>query len=312
MDATSPGVPPLPIAEVERETGLPRATLRIWERRYGFPRPDRDSRDERVYPSEQVRLLKLMRELVERGHRPGKLAKAGPGEIERLAVEAASQAVAQAAGGRTRLAGRMLKLLHSHDADAVRRELQRLLAEGGLAEFAGTQLPQINRMIGQAWLAGELQVHEEHLYSDCVTQVLRVAIAGLKDKVRPEAPQVMLTTFPQEPHALGLLMAEALFAQQGCPTVSLGVRLPIDQIVSGARAYNADLVGLTFTASLNPGHVLRGLEELRGMLPARIRIWAGGNNPALARRSIAGVRVVADVRDVPVMLAEDFALPLRD
>ncbi|WP_227753975.1 MerR family transcriptional regulator [Ramlibacter sp.] len=312
MDASSPRAPALPIAEVERETGLPRATLRIWERRYGFPRPERDARDERLYLPDQVRVLKLMRELVEQGHRPGKLARAGAPEIERLALESASRAMAAAAGGRTRLATRMLKLLHAHDAAALRHELEALLAKNGLAEFAGSQLPQINRMIGQAWLAGELQVHEEHLYSDCVTQVLRVAIAGLQARARPEAPLVMLTTFPQEPHGLGLLMAEAMFALQGCPTVSLGVRLPIEQIVSGARAYRADLVGLTFTASLNPGLVLRGLEELRGMLPSRIRLWAGGNNPALTRRSIAGVRVVDDVRQVPALLAEDFALPPRD
>lgn len=38
---------PLPtgwaIAEVERDTGIGKDTLRVWERRYGFPQPLRDS-----------------------------------------------------------------------------------------------------------------------------------------------------------------------------------------------------------------------------------------------------------------------------
>ncbi|MFN7197809.1 MAG: MerR family transcriptional regulator, partial [Hylemonella sp.] len=38
----------LTIAAVERETGLSKDTLRMWERRYGFPRPLRDARDERL------------------------------------------------------------------------------------------------------------------------------------------------------------------------------------------------------------------------------------------------------------------------
>ena len=31
------------IAAVERDTGLSKDTLRVWERRYGFPRPARDA-----------------------------------------------------------------------------------------------------------------------------------------------------------------------------------------------------------------------------------------------------------------------------
>src|SRR5690349_8741470 len=83
--AAAPAQPMRSIAEVERETALPRATLRIWERRYGFPAPLRDDRDERVYPADQVEQLRLMRELVEQGYRPAKLVAAGAAEIARLA-----------------------------------------------------------------------------------------------------------------------------------------------------------------------------------------------------------------------------------
>ena len=38
------------IADVERETGLGKDALRVWERRYGFPVPLRDRLGERVYP----------------------------------------------------------------------------------------------------------------------------------------------------------------------------------------------------------------------------------------------------------------------
>ena len=40
-----------PISAVERETGLSKDTLRMWERRYGFPAPGRDAQGERVYPA---------------------------------------------------------------------------------------------------------------------------------------------------------------------------------------------------------------------------------------------------------------------
>ena len=45
------------IAAVERDCGLPKDTLRVWERRYGFPNPLRDRHDERLYPADQVATL---------------------------------------------------------------------------------------------------------------------------------------------------------------------------------------------------------------------------------------------------------------
>ena len=53
------------IAAVERDTGLSKDTLRVWERRYGFPHPDRDQFGERVYPIEQVDKLRVLRRLMD-------------------------------------------------------------------------------------------------------------------------------------------------------------------------------------------------------------------------------------------------------
>jgi len=50
--------------------------LRIWERRYGFPAPLRDAAGERVYPAEQVQRLRLLKRLLDSGHRPGRVVPA--------------------------------------------------------------------------------------------------------------------------------------------------------------------------------------------------------------------------------------------
>ena len=65
----------LGIAAVERDTGLGKDTLRVWERRYGFPQPLRDACGERVYPAEQVDQLRLIKRLIDQGRRPGALLR---------------------------------------------------------------------------------------------------------------------------------------------------------------------------------------------------------------------------------------------
>ena len=70
--------PSFNIAAVERDTGLSKDVLRMWERRYGFPVPDRDGHGERIYPAEQVERLRLIKRLMDAGHRPGKLIATPP------------------------------------------------------------------------------------------------------------------------------------------------------------------------------------------------------------------------------------------
>ena len=62
-----------PIGDSERDTGIGRDMLRVWERRYGFPDPLRNTKGERVYPERQLRRLQRIRRLLDRGMRPGKL-----------------------------------------------------------------------------------------------------------------------------------------------------------------------------------------------------------------------------------------------
>ena len=74
MSLSIPASPPsLTIAEVARETGLGKDTLRVWERRYGFPVPQRDAQGERLYSADDVERLRLIRRLMLQGGRPGQL-----------------------------------------------------------------------------------------------------------------------------------------------------------------------------------------------------------------------------------------------
>ena len=84
------------IAEVERDTGLGKDTLRVWERRYGFPVPSRDAFGERAYPPDQVQRLRLIKRLLDAGHRPGKVVSLSEPELAALMREAQIGAVQRA------------------------------------------------------------------------------------------------------------------------------------------------------------------------------------------------------------------------
>jgi DNA-binding transcriptional MerR regulator len=207
----------LSIAAVERDTGLSKDTLRVWERRYGFPTPERDSIGERAYTLEQVDKLRIVKRLLDAGHRPGRIVPLPLAALQQLTEQTVDQPQrgVEVALGSADLRAH-LQLIRSHDVAGLRAELQRLLARLGVGRFVVEAVGPLNAAVGDAWIRGQLEIFEEHLYTEVMQGVLRQAIAGLPETAPQAQPRVLLTTFPGEPHGMGLLMAEALLRLEGC------------------------------------------------------------------------------------------------
>lgn len=295
----------LSISAVERDTGLTKDTLRVWERRYGFPTPSRDAVDERAYTMDQVEKLRLIKRLLDAGHRPGRIVSLPYAELMVLSAGAPeATAVVPEEAGRAFDLQIYLDLIRQHDAPGLRMALSRALSRSGVAVFITQLVGPLNAAVGDAWLRGQMEIFEEHIYTEVVQVVLRQAIAGIPEAAPHGHPRVLLTTFPGESHGLGLLMAEAMFAMEGCSCLSLGVQTPLWDTALAAKAHRSDIVALSFTGCLNPNQVVDGLAELRSKLPPPTRVWAGGSAPVLFRRRVAGVDPMASLEQVALGLRE--------
>jgi MerR family transcriptional regulator, light-induced transcriptional regulator len=291
------------IADVERDTGLSKDTLRVWERRYGFPTPERDALGERQYDEAQLLRLRHIRRLLDAGHRAGAVVALPLEQLRQLGAQANSEPV-QPPTAKPPAAPRhglptqaptaghacaapvddWMQLLRQHQPHELRQAMHQHLQAHGLASLVLNGVTAMNVRVGQSWLDGQLAVFEEHLYTEVVQALLRQAMAQVATQQPSRPPRVLLTTVPGEPHALGLLMAECFMVLAGCDTVALGVQTPLPDIVAATHAYRADVVALSFTAVQNPRDVLAALQRLRECLPPTVEIWAGGQSPALYKK----------------------------
>jgi methanogenic corrinoid protein MtbC1 len=296
----------LSIAAVERDTGIAKDTLRVWERRYDFPKPLRDANDDRAYPIDQVEKLRLLKRLLDQGHRPGRVVPLPIEELRQLnikpavdteAVHAHSPVISQEE------MSRYLDLLRSHQTEALRLALSTTMMKIGLDRFVIELVAPLIKNIGEYWADGKIEIHEEHLFTEQIKHLLRTAINSVprghtgqnEDLARP---RILLTTFPQEQHSLGLLMAEALMALEGCVCVSLGTQTPILEIAQAARAQKADIVALSFSSQINQNQVVDGLKELQSKLAPGVEVWAGGDNQALKKRPPEHVKILTALQDI--------------
>jgi MerR family transcriptional regulator, light-induced transcriptional regulator len=288
-----PDLPHLSISGVERDTGLSKDVLRVWERRYGFPRPLRDANDERLYPMAQVEQLRTIKRLMDGGHRPGKLLALDEQDLATLASQQVLVRIRQDVGD---LQHQLLELIRINDAIGLRQALAQAWMKQGLHAFVIDTVAPLNTAVGDAWMRGEIRIFQEHLYIEQVQALLRSAINAIP---HPRAePCVLLATFPDEPHGLGLLMLESLLVPEGAQCISLGTQTPIAEIAAAAAACNADAVALSFSSGYNSKLALAGLQSLRALLPEHVSVWAGGELTHRQRRALPGITATGSLAGV--------------
>lgn len=285
------------IATVERDTGLSKDVLRVWERRYGFPSPERDAHGERLYAADQVERLRTIKRLMDLGHRPGKLIVAPPDELE--ALSRLRRAAPEPMSSVPDPLSDLLDLIRQHDAPAFTQAMQQRLARQGLLHFVQDTVAPLTHSVGLAWEEGRIEVFEEHLFTELTKRLLRQAIAAVPPG---PSPTVLLTSPPEEQHALGLLMVEALLALDGARSVPLGTQMPLVEMVHAAQAHRADIVALSFSAAFPARQVSGLLQQLRAALPAPVALWAGGSGVRRVSPQ-AGVQLLPSLEAVTTALA---------
>lgn len=302
----------IPIAAVERETGLAKDTLRVWEKRYGFPRPSRDGRGDRIYPASQVRRLQQIRRLLDAGMRPGKVVGLGVDELQDLLDRQAPHptlflSTTKVQEDEASALEPLLAAVAAHHPEALRHMLLHAQMRLGVAAFVVDLVAPLTHAVGMAWAQGRFEVFEEHLYSEVVAGVLRQIITTLAVPAQAsssDAPKVLLTTVPDEVHGLGLLMVEAMLTLEGCTCVSLGTQTPLGDIVHAAQAHRADVVALSFSSLQSGPSVVAGLRELRLRLPDETALWAGGACATLYQKPIAGITAVRQLSALAPLVSQ--------
>jgi DNA-binding transcriptional MerR regulator/methylmalonyl-CoA mutase cobalamin-binding subunit len=289
-----PEPPTYSIRVASRLTGLSADTLRIWERRYGFPKPARNGARARVYTDADLERLLLVARALKAGFRASEVIHRGVEELQRL-ISSSAQAELQALRESPRISA-LLRALGEDDANAVRNGLRQAVATLGPRAFVLDLAAPLVEQVGEAWATGRLAVRHEHLLSEALSTQLRLLFSAYEPEAR--GPVFLLATLSNEQHGLGLEMAALYLALEGATPRLLGVDTPPDQIVEAARALGARVVGLSVSSSANADETLENVRWMLARSPESLEIWLGGRATAdfeIGQRRLRCVPTWADV-----------------
>ena len=269
------------IGDVSSITGLSPHTIRVWEKRYGSPLPERLPSGHRRYSRASVNLLQAAAELVSYGLRPSKILTKNAEEVEALLIEERHN--------RTPYNSEIVEKAIGLNGDALRLLLEESMRNIGVRSTLYELVIPLVQRIGQAWADQEIDIYQEHLLSEALEDVLRSTRLQISaSKVPADCVDLILVTMPGELHGLGLQILALLAALEGCTAHRLGVDLPIAQIVEFSKKYPKAAVAISVSSAADISIATRQLAELRNSLHTDTPLIAGGAG-MLRRKPIKGV-----------------------
>jgi DNA-binding transcriptional MerR regulator/methylmalonyl-CoA mutase cobalamin-binding subunit len=270
----------LRIGELSRRTGVSPELLRAWERRYGLLRPTRSAGGLRLYSSEDLERVRLMREHMTRGLAAREAAAlaasttvgdlaAGPAFDAALARDELGQATA------------------AFDEPRAQAVIDRVLAVATLdALLCDVVLPYL-RDVGERWERGQVSTAQEHFASN----VLRGRLLGLaRGWGRGAGPRAVLACPPGERHDLGLIMFGLALRERGWRIDYLGSDTPPESIAEVARTTRTVLVVLS---AVTPDRLSPLAAELAD-LAQRHTVAVAGAGARDFRRDGSGILTLTD------------------
>lgn len=108
-----------------RMAGLSVETLRVWERRYDLSDAERSSRGQRLYTTEQINRLRLLKSLVDQGHAIGMIAALSDAQLEQLSPATPAEQIHRAGPIKVALVGQRLReRLAASGSDGLRLDVR--------------------------------------------------------------------------------------------------------------------------------------------------------------------------------------------
>jgi len=286
-------------SEIERETGFSKEQLRKWRQRYGFPPKESTSDGKPGFSVKTVEQLLLIKRLMEAGFRPAQVVGKEVVALEKLKSELGLNIQLAKPDESTHKFIEYIKLANLKEFIALlkmKRRTQTMLA------FVQNTITPLMVSIGDAWTRDEIDIHHEHLCTAYIERYLQAEILNFLPK--KGLPVILFALPPGEHHLLGLLMAEAVLAENGAVTINIGSDIPLNNLKLAAISCKVDVVALSFSFAHPARDVLPTLLHFRRLLAPQIQIWAGGAGISTIRKRPKGVSLIYDFKDAIFALNE--------
>ena len=301
--------PVFTIKTVVQEIGIPPATLRAWERRYGVLSPGRSEGGYRLYSERDIAILRWLKRQVDAGVSISRAAallgiRHPGGEAETAPLSARTE-LPDGARSPSALSDDLLNALMAFDEARAHALLGEAFAIYPVEQVAEEILTPSLVEMGERWHRGEATVVQEHFATATLRRRLSVMFHAYD---QPAAGPLAITgSAPTEWHDVGILLVSLALRRNGWRVIYLGQNVPADQLLQETRRLRPDLVCLSATTREGAMSLTQVYAEVAALPAPRPRLVFGGRAFNLApdlRDRFTGAYVSASARDLIAALKQ--------
>jgi hypothetical protein len=270
------------IKDIETLSRIKAHTLRIWEQRYGFLKPERTDTNIRYYSDEQLKAILNIALLNKNGHKISHIADMTAEEVKGHVLKISNTLDTSDA-----LLDSMTHAMVDFDEYRFENTINAAIEKLGFKEtFVQLLLPFLERT-GILWTTGMIKPVQEHFVSNLIRRKLCVAIDNINITKTEKTKKFVLFLPEGEWHEMMLLFTELLLRLHNHEVTYIGCSLPFSDIGSLGTFFKPDYLVTYLTAPLQEPSLQSFVNSL-GATFANIPILIGGpqiamNKPKLPR-----------------------------
>ncbi|MEI7735080.1 MAG: MerR family transcriptional regulator [Ferruginibacter sp.] len=222
------------IKDLENLSGIKAHTIRIWEQRYGFLKPERTDTNIRYYSNEELKKILNVALLNKYGFKISHIDKMNEMEIKEK-ILSLNQMEAQ----QERIVNDLIQCMVDIDIERLETILDKYIASRGVEKAIIQIIFPFMEKIGILWLTNHINPAQEHLVTNVIRQKLIVGIDGIKSTLKVNK-SVLLFLPEGEYHEMGLLFMNYLLKSRGVTTIYLGSNVPLKDVEYVLKLRNPD------------------------------------------------------------------------
>lgn len=212
------------IKDLANLSGIKAHTLRIWEQRYSFLKPNRTFTNIRYYTNEELKTILNIALLNKYGFKISHIDKMTEQEIKDKIVSL-NQLQAQ----QERIVNELIQQMIDLDIESFEKTLNSYIIAKGIERTITQIIFPFLEKIGILWLTNHINPAQEHLVTNIIRQKLISGIEAVQTPLKSE--KKMLLFLPEgEYHELGLLFMYFLLKNRGIYVIYLGANVPLKDV----------------------------------------------------------------------------------
>lgn len=233
------------IKDIENLSGVKAHTIRIWEQRYGFLKPQRTDTNIRYYTNEELKIILNIALLNKYGIKISHINKMDVQEIHQK-LQSLSHLQAQ----QERVINNLVSFMVDLDPDRFEEMLNEQIKEIAIERTIIEILFPFLEKIGILWVINNINPAQERLVTNIIRQKILVGIETTVSQIKSN--KVALLFLPEgEFHELGLLYVYYLLKTKGVKVLYLGADIPVADLEYTVNAKKPDYLYSHLTTAAN-------------------------------------------------------------